>query len=278
VSKICRIVVVAAIYHYLSFLPVSPSAEKIYDEDLDQIGNVLTENMTSEIEERPLQIGMLLFPGFTLQDLAGPQTAFGLHSNTHLIWKTLEPVPTDMGVTMNPTITLDEVPDNLDVLFVPGGGGTPEIMKDQEILDFLARAGATARYVTAVCTGSVILAMAGLLEGYRAATYWPFYEPLIALGVEPSYDRVCVDGNRITGGGVTAGIDFALQVIAELKGQDAAEFTQLVLEYDPQPTMNSGHPRTARQEIIDQITGLWGRTEEAVKVASAHMARRAKPA
>jgi cyclohexyl-isocyanide hydratase len=278
VSKICRIVVVAIIYHYLSFLPVSPSAEKIYDEDLDQIGNVLTENMTSEIEERPLQIGMLLFPGFTLQDLAGPQTAFGLHSNTHLIWKTLEPVPTDMGVTMNPTITLDEVPDNLDVLFVPGGGGTPEIMKDQEILDFLARAGATARYVTAVCTGSVILAMAGLLEGYRAATYWPFYEPLIALGVEPSYDRVCVDGNRITGGGVTAGIDFALQVIAELKGQDAAEFTQLVLEYDPQPTMNSGHPRTARQEIIDQITGLWGRTEEAVKVANAHMARRAKPA
>jgi cyclohexyl-isocyanide hydratase len=278
VSKICRIVVVAAIYHYLLFLPVSPSAEKIYDEDLDQIGNVLTENMTSEIEERPLQIGMLLFPGFTLQDLAGPQTAFGLHSNTHLIWKTLEPVPTDMGVTMNPTITLDEVPDNLDVLFVPGGGGTPEIMKDQEILDFLARAGATARYVTAVCTGSVILAMAGLLEGYRAATYWPFYEPLIALGVEPSYDRVCVDGNRITGGGVTAGIDFALQVIAELKGQDAAEFTQLVLEYDPQPTMNSGHPRTARQEIIDQITGLWGRTEEAVKVANAHMARRAKPA
>lgn len=235
----------------------------------------MSEKSDSPAEERRLEIGMLLFPGFTLQDLAGPQTAFGLHSNTHLIWKNLEPVPTDMGVTMNPTMRLDQVPDQLDVLFVPGGGGTPDIMKDQEILDFVARAGANAKYVTAVCTGSVILAMAGLLEGYRAATYWPFYEPLIALGIEPSYDRVCVDGNRITGGGVTAGIDFALQVIAELKGQDAAEFTQLVLEYDPQPTMNSGNPQTARPEIRTQIEGLWGRTAEAVKVAKAHMERRA---
>ncbi len=238
----------------------------------------MSEEPKTETEDRPLQIGMLLFPGFTLQDLAGPQTAFGLHSKTHLIWKNLEPVPTDMGVTMNPTITLDEVPDNLDVLFVPGGGGTPEIMKDQEILDFVARVGATAKYITSACTGSVILAMAGLLEGYRAATYWPFYEPLIALGIEPSYDRVCVDRNRITGGGVTAGIDFALQVIAELKGQEAAEFTQLVLEYDPQPTMNSGHPRSARPEIVAQIEGLWGRTAEAVRVAHAHMARRAEAA
>lgn len=231
---------------------------------------------TIEIENRPLEVGMLMFPGFTLQDLAGPQTAFGLHSNTHLIWKTLEPVPTDMGVTMNPTMTFGDVPDNLDVLFVPGGGGTPEIMKDEEVLRFLTRAGRTARYVTAVCTGSVILGMAGLLEGYRAATYWPFYEPLIALGIEPSYDRVCVDRNRITGGGVTAGIDFALQVLAELKGQEVAEFTQLLLEYDPQPTMKSGHPRSARPEIIAQIEGLWGRTDEAVRVANAHMARRAR--
>lgn len=231
---------------------------------------------TIEIENRPLEVGMLMFPGFTLQDLAGPQTAFGLHSNTHLIWKTLEPVPTDMGVTMNPTMTFGDVPDNLDVLFVPGGGGTPEIMKDEEVLRFLTRAGRTARYVTAVCTGSVILGMAGLLEGYRAATYWPFYEPLIALGIEPSYDRVCVDRNRITGGGVTADIDFALQVLAELKGQEVAEFTQLLLEYDPQPTMKSGHPRSARPEIIAQIEGLWGRTDEAVRVANAHMARRAR--
>lgn len=231
---------------------------------------------TSGNDDGKLQIGMVMFPGFTLQDIAGPQTAWGLHAKTHLIWKTLEPVPTDMGVTMNPTITMDEVPDNLDILFVAGGGGTPEIMKDQDFLDFIARAGATAKYVTAACTGSVLLAMAGLLEGYRAATYWPFYEPLIALGIEPSYDRVCIDRNRITGGGVTAGIDFALQVIAELKGKDAAEFTQLVLEYDPQPTMTSGHPRTARPEIVKLVEGLWGRTAEAVRVAEAHMAKRAE--
>ncbi len=234
----------------------------------------MTDQRKNKTEGRQLQIGMVIFPGFTLQDLAGPQTAFGLHAKTHIIWKTMEPVPTDMGVTMNPTITIDEVPDNLDVLFVAGGGGTPEIMKDQEFLDFIARAGKTATYITAACTGSVLLAMAGLLEGYRAATYWPFYEPLIALGIEPSYERVCVDRNRITGGGVTAGIDFALQVIAELKGQDAAEFTQLVLEYDPQPTMNSGHPRSARPEIVAQVKGLWGRTDAAVKVAEEHMQRR----
>ncbi len=226
-------------------------------------------------QDRLLQIGMVIFPGFTLQDLAGPQTAFGLHAKTHIIWKNMEPVPTDMGVTINPTITINDVPDNLDVLFVAGGAGTPEVMKDQEILDFIAQAGKTATYITSACTGSVLLAMAGLLDGYRAATYWPFYEPLIALGIEPSYERVCIDRNRITGGGVTAGIDFALQVIAEIKGQDAAEFTQLVLEYDPQPTMNSGHPRSARPEIVEQIKGLWGRTDEAVRVAQAHMDRRA---
>lgn len=229
----------------------------------------------NSVEDRKLQIGMVIFPGFTLQDLAGPQTAFGLHSKTHIIWKTMDPVTTDMGVTVCPTTTIDGVPEHLDVLFVAGGGGTPEIMKDQEFIDLIARLGKIATYITSVCTGSVLLAMAGLLEGYRAATYWPFYEPLIALGIEPSYERVCVDRNRVTGGGVTAGIDFALHVIAELKGQEAAEFTQLVLEYDPQPTMNSGHPRSARPEIVAQIQGLWGRTAEAVKVAKVHMESRA---
>ncbi len=232
----------------------------------------------SKTEDRPLQVGMMLFPGFTLLDLAGPQTALALHSKPHLIWKSMEPVPTDSGVTMNPTITFDEVPEHLDILFVPGGSGTPEIMKDRDYLDFVAHAGKTARYITAACTGSVILAMAGLLDGYRAATYWPFYEPLIALGIVPSYDRVCVDRNRITGGGVTAGIDFALSLIAEIKGLDAAEFTQLALEYDPQPLFTAGHPRSARPEIVEQISGLWGRTAEAVRVAKAHMEGRAQAA
>jgi cyclohexyl-isocyanide hydratase len=222
----------------------------------------------------PLQVGMVLYPGFTLLDLAGPQTAFGLHGQTHLLWKTLEPVPTDMGVSINPTMTFDQAPDNLDVLFVPGGFGTNAAMQDQDILDFLARAGATARYITSVCTGSAILGMAGLLEGHRAATHWAFYEALEAMGVEPCHDRVAVDRNRITGGGVTAGIDFGLIVIAELKGRDAAEFTQLALEYDPQPPFNAGHPRTARPEIIDMISGAKGimgeMTPQGVEIARAY--------
>ena len=225
----------------------------------------------------PLQIGMLLYPFFTLLDLAGPQTAFGLHGKTHLIWKTMDPVPTDMGVSVNPTMTFADVPDNLDVLFVPGGFGTNAAMQDEEILDFLKRAGSTARYVTSVCTGSAILGMAGLLEGYRAATHWAFYEPLEALGIEASHERVSIDRNRITGGGVTAGVDFGLTVIAELKGQDAAEFTQLALEYDPQPPFNAGHPRTARQEIVDMISGAKGimgeMTPQGVEIAKAYRKR-----
>jgi cyclohexyl-isocyanide hydratase len=210
----------------------------------------------------PLSVGMLLYPGFTLLDLAGPQTAFGIVGKTHLIWKTMEPVPTDMGVSMNPTMTFADVPDNLDVLFVPGGFGTVEAMQDKEILEFLAKAGSTARYVTSVCTGSVILGMAGLLEGYRAATHWEFYEHLKALGIEVSHERVTVDGNRITGGGVTAGIDFGLTVIAAIKGQAAAELTQLALEYDPRPPFSSGHPSTATPEAIAGVKALMAHMQQ----------------
>jgi cyclohexyl-isocyanide hydratase len=226
----------------------------------------------------PLQIGMLLYPGFTLLDLAGPANVLGLHGKLHLIWKTMEPVPTDMGLSMNPTVTFEGVPHNLDVLFVPGGFGTNDAMQDQEILDFLKRAGSTARYITSVCTGSVILAMAGLLDGYRAATHWAFYEPLAALGIEQCHDRVTVDRNRISGGGVTAGVDFGLTLLAVLKGRDIAEFTQLALEYDPQPPFNAGHPRTARAEIVDMISGAKGimggaMTPAAVLIATAHRQR-----
>src|SRR5690606_29426159 len=121
---------------------------------------------------KPLSIGMVLYPGFTLLDLAGPQTAFGLNGTTHLLWKTMDAVPTDMGVSVNPTRTFADAPENLDVLFVPGGFGTVDAMLDREIIEFLAHAGKTARYITSVCTGSAILGMAGLLDGYRAATHW----------------------------------------------------------------------------------------------------------
>jgi len=217
------------------------------------------ENALSwDVGENPLQIGMLLYPGLTLLDLAGPANVLGLHGKIHLIWKNMEPVWTDMGISINPTATFNDVPEILDVLFVPGGFGTNEMLEDREVLDFLARAGATARYVTSVCTGSAILAAAGLMEGHSAACHWAYYEPLEALGVKPNHDRVCVDGNRISGGGVTAGVDFGLTLLAELKGQDVAEFTQLALEYDPQPPFNAGHPRVARPELVEMITGADG--------------------
>ena len=177
---------------------------------------------------------------------------------------------------MNPTKTFSTVPDNLDVLFVPGGFGTVEAMRDKEILDFLAHAGSTARYITSVCTGSVIIGMAGLLEGYRAATHWGFYAPLEAMGAEPSFERVCVDRNRITGGGVTAGIDFGLTVIAAINGQRAAEITQLALEYDPQPPFAAGHPRTSKPEIIASVEALMAHMiSPGVQIAKAYRQRMA---
>jgi cyclohexyl-isocyanide hydratase len=217
-----------------------------------------TASTTTAPEERQpaFTVGMVLYPGFTLLDLAGPQTAFGVHGRTLLLSKTMAAVPTDMGVSMNPTHTFEDCPDNLDVLFVPGGFGTVDAMQCKDTLAFLARAGKTSRYVTSVCTGSAILGMAGLLDGYRAATHWGFYEPLKAMGIEPSYDRVCVDRNRITGGGVTAGVDFGLTVIAELINREAAEFAQLALEYNPEPPFNCGHPSLATKEAVAQVEAM----------------------
>lgn len=197
----------------------------------------------------PLEVGMLLYPGMTLLDLAGPQTALGLHSRTHLFWKTIDPVMTDSGVALVPTATFADTPAALDVLFVPGGFGTNAAMQDEEIVAFLAGRGRDARYVTSVCSGSLLLGMAGLLDGYRAATHWACYDALEALGVQPGHERVVVDRNRFTGGGVTAGIDFGLTLLAELRGEEAAKVTQLMLEYDPAPPFNTGHPRAAGPEL-----------------------------
>jgi cyclohexyl-isocyanide hydratase len=126
----------------------------------------------------PLQLGMLIYPGMTLLDLAGPQATLGMHGETHLLWKTLDPVRSDTGITVLPTTTFGDCPTDLDVLFVPGGFGTTAAMQDADILAFLADCGKTARYVTSVCTGAVILGAAGLLDGYKAATHWATYDAL----------------------------------------------------------------------------------------------------
>ncbi len=198
----------------------------------------------------PLKTGIVLYPGFTLLDVAGPQAVLGAHGPTQLLWKTLDPVPTDTGVAMQPTTTFAEFQGDLDVLMVPGGTGTNDAMRDDEIIDFLVRVAPSARYVTSVCTGSLILGMAGLLEGRRAATHWRFYDVLPAVGAILVEERVVVDGDRFTGGGVTAGIDFGLTLLAKLRGEEVAMVTQLMLEYDPAPPFQAGHPRIAAPETV----------------------------
>ncbi len=217
---------------------------------------------------RPFTVGMLLYPGFTLLDLAGPQAALGLHGRTLLLWKTLEPVAADTGVSLNPTTTFADCPRDLDVLFVPGGFGTIAAMKDAAIVDFLASVGASARYVTAVCWGSLLLGMAGLLDGYRATTHWACFDALDAVGATATRRRVVVDRNRFTGGGVTAGIDFGLTLLAELCSEQTAKVIQLALEYDPEPPFRTGTPDAAGPELTAIALAMMGdMSAEAVAIA-----------
>ncbi len=207
---------------------------------------------------KPYTVGMVLYPGMTFLDLVGPQTVLGLHGKTLLLWKSMEPVATETGNTVNPTTTFEECPDDLDVLFVPGGYGTNDAMKDAAIVDFLKRSGKTARYVTSVCSGSILLGMAGLLNGYKAASHWACYGALAASGAIPVHERVVIDRNRISGGGVTAGIDFGLQLLAELRGERTAKAAQLVIEYDPEPPFATGTPDKAGPDVIADAMGILG--------------------
>ena len=202
-------------------------------------------------------VGMVLYPGMTFLDLVGPQTVLGLYGKTLLLWKSLDPVQTETGNTVNPTTTFDECPD-LDVLFVPGGYGTNDAMQDKDIVNFLKRSGKTARYITSVCSGSLLLGMAGLLDGYKAATHWACYGALAASGATPVHERVVIDRNRISGGGVTAGIDFGLQLLAELRDERTAKAAQLIIEYDPKPPFSSGTPDKASPEVIASAMEILG--------------------
>ena len=194
--------------------------------------------------DRPV-VAMLMYPGFTHLDLVGPHATWAMSMDIELVWKTLDPVVSDMGMQVLPTATLDSCPEDVDILFVPGGFGTADVLTDDEVLEFLRTRAATARFVTSVCSGSLGLAAAGRLRGYRAGGHWALREYLAPLGAECVLDRVVVDRNRITGGGVTAGIDFGLTVLAELAGEEQARLTQLVLEYDPAPPIDAGTPEKA---------------------------------
>src|SRR5713226_6289132 len=225
----------------------------------------------------PLQIGLVIFPRVTQLDLTGPVQVFSSvpGAKVHLIWKRIEPVPSDSVLTLTPTITFADCPQ-LDVICVPGGAGTDDMVNDQEMLDFLRRQAERAEYITSVCTGSLVLGAAGLLRGYRATTHWTAMDHLAPFGATPTKTRVCVDRNRVTGGGVTAGIDFALTLVSLLVDRRTAEAIQLRLEYNPAPPFNSGSPETAPADIVAQfrerIASSQVRRGEMIKRAAARLA------
>jgi cyclohexyl-isocyanide hydratase len=199
----------------------------------------------------PLQIGLLVFPKVTQLDLTGPVQVFSSvpGAKLHLIWKRIEPVPSDSVLMLTPTTTFADCPQ-LDVICVPGGYGSDDLLNDEETLAFLRKQADGAKFVTSVCTGSLVLGAAGLLKGYRAATHWSAMDSLSAFGAVPTNTRVCIDRNRVTGGGVTAGIDFALTLVSKLVDETTAQAIQLRLEYNPAPPFNAGSPDTAPSEVL----------------------------
>ena len=224
----------------------------------------------------PFRIGLLLFPDITQLDMTGPYEVFTKlpDAEVHLVARTMEPVTANGGMRILPTTTLGACPQ-LDVVCVPGGGGMNPLLNDPETLQFLKAQAAGARYVTSVCTGALVLGAAGLLQGKRAATHWMSRDMLAAFGAVPVAERVVKDGNVITGGGVTAGIDFALTVAAEAFGEDLAKSIQLAIEYDPQPPFDAGSPEGAGEAITSRTRAAAARRqaerEEAVRRAAARL-------
>jgi cyclohexyl-isocyanide hydratase len=216
------------------------------------------------------RIGMLLFPRMTQLDLTGPFEVFSRlpGADVLLLSKTLEPVVADTGLGLLPTATLRDCPP-LDVICVPGGPGVNALMEDVEVLDWLRRQAERARYISSVCSGSLVLGAAGLLRGRQATSHWGARDLLAAFGATPTAYRVVRDGNVFTGGGVTAGIDFALTMVAELAGSEAAHAIQLQIEYAPAPPFNAGTPETAPADVVSaaRARGAAMRTEREAIVA-----------
>ena len=204
-----------------------------------------------------MKIGMLLFPDLTQLDLTGPHEVLSRlpGATTYLVARTRAPVVSESGLAIVPTATFADLPE-VDLVFAPGGVGQIAATDDAETLRWLRTAGTAARWVTSACTGSLLLGAAGLLDGYRAATHWAFMDLLPLVGAIPEPRRVVVDRNRITGGGVTAGIDVALQIAAEALGREIAEQIQLQLEYNPEPPFQAGHPSVAPSALVARTRGL----------------------
>ncbi len=204
-------------------------------------------------ELSPISVAFLVFPNVTQLDLTGPAQVLSRLGNVtlNLVWKDKEPVATDAGFPLLPTATFEEVA-SADILCVPGGLGTMEVMQDAEALDWLRKIAADADWVTSVCTGSLVLGAAGLLKGYKSACHWASVDQLEYFGATPVRERIVEDRNRFSGGGVTSGIDFALALAARIRGEDFARFIQLSIEYDPNPPFDAGSPEKVPPEILER--------------------------
>lgn len=210
------------------------------------------------VDSQKYTIGLVFYPGMTSLDILGPHQVFsGLPGvKLHRIWKTLDPITCDDGLVILPDTTFENC-SPLDVICVGGGLEQRAVVDDPEILEFFRKQGSTAKFITSVCGGSEFLAKAGLLQGYRAATHWGMREHMRSeqfakLGVEIVTERVVVDRNRITGGGVTAGIDFGLTIASILYDEETAKIVQLLLEYDPAPPFDVGSPEKAGPELVNK--------------------------
>jgi cyclohexyl-isocyanide hydratase len=202
-----------------------------------------------------MKIGFLLFNNLTQLDFTGPFEVFARmpDAEVFLIAKNLLNVRSDKGLILVPTNDFNDCP-TLDILCVPGGGGVSEVMEDAESINFLKEKAETAQYVTSVCTGALVLAVAGLLDGYKATTHWMSMDLLRKFPeIEVVDKRVVKDKNRFTGGGVTAGIDFAITIVAEIYGEKIAKGIQLMIEYNPNPPFFAGSPDTIERDILEEV-------------------------
>ncbi len=215
-----------------------------------------------------MQIGFILFPNVTQLDFTGPLQV--LHrmpgATTHILAKTMDPVSSDCGLSLVPTGTFATAPA-LDMIVVPGGFGVVDAIADAETVDFIRKAGASATYVTSVCTGAFLLGAAGLLGGKQATTHWAYTSLLPLVGATPAPGRWVKDGNTYTGGGVTAGIDFAFGIMADICGLHVAEAIQLAIEYDPAPPTGTGHPSHASDKLMDMMNQRYDGPVAAMRAA-----------
>jgi cyclohexyl-isocyanide hydratase len=214
------------------------------------------------------EIGFLIFPNLTQLDFTGPLQVLSRMpgARTHIVAKSLQPVPTDCGLSLLPNRTLDDCPQ-FDLLCIPGGFGVVDLINDQATLDFVRRQAAGAKYITSVCVGAFVLGAAGLLRGKRATTHWAYTQLLPLVGATHEKARVVRDGDVITAGGVTSGIDFGLVLVSEIAGRQAGETVQLGIEYDPDPPFDAGHPDRAPAPVRASLEERYAKSVQAYRNA-----------